>query len=153
MPDSQDARFTEGSVASVRMTLTVTRYHQQLLELAGILINEEQRHRYSLAVIVAHMACEMAVERVVAEVTAGVSRSPKMHGYNLGNETNLTIYTRLTGDEIQNRTSFWGKFEKSANRRNNIVHNRLIPSPEEAAESLVATTALIRYLEHRFGIG
>jgi len=145
-------------------------YHQQLLELAEELIKEEKRHRYSLAVIVAHMACEMAVERVMVEVAKGTKKLQKskigrifrhlrigfwnkqtvrMSGYNIGSPRNRVAYTKLTGDKIQQEKPMWDNFKKSVTRRNKIVHTRTIARQTEAQESLKATEALIEYLKQK----
>jgi hypothetical protein len=62
----------------------VVTYPQNLFSLARTLIDEG---RFSIAVIVAHMACEIATER-----------------------------SALTGDEVQT-AAFWQKFKESAQRR------------------------------------
>lgn len=129
--------------------LIITEYHEVLLNFAKSLVNQNP---YGISIVVAHMACEMAVERVMDQLTNGNAQSSKMYGYNLSNKDNRIIYTKYTKDEIQERTSFRKKFKESTVRRNNIAHHRHIATAEEAQESLEATTALIKYLEHRFGI-
>ena len=152
MPDSQEARFTEGTVASVRMGLKIITYPQQLLELAGELIKEEQRHRYSLAVIVAHIACEVAVERVIAQFTNGAPENAGMIGYSLRGDNNRKKYTALTGDSIQQGTAFWQKYKESVKWRNYIMHKHKVATLKEAEESHKAATAFVGYLEQKFRI-
>lgn len=128
----------------------VVTYPQNLLSLARMLIDEE---RFSIAVIVAHMACEIATERSLSEAFAAKGlqylETPVedfLNGYNLANKRIRKLYTALTGDEVQS-APFWQKFKESAQRRNNIIHGGTIVGRPEAEESCNAATDLVSHLK------
>jgi hypothetical protein len=87
--------------------LTVVTYPQKLLTMTRKLIDDGE---YSIAVVVAHMACEIAAERSFSEafVTKGIPdhlESAMMrfvNGRNLANGQIQKLYTALTGNEVQN---------------------------------------------------
>ncbi len=125
-------------------------YPQMLLNLAQRLIDEGQ---FSIAVIVAHMACEIATERSLSEafVAKGVqyledSVTDFLNGYNLANVRIRKLYTALTGDKLQSAV-FWENFKRSAERRNNIIHQGVIVEKTEAEESYKAATDLVAHLK------
>src|SRR5258708_11603512 len=100
-------------------------YSQILLRDASRFLSADE---YSIAVIVAHMACEVAVARKMsgALATRGVAdlQNPifdLLPGYNLGNERTRKLYTSLTGDEVHLQ-DFWKAFKESATPRNTIIH-------------------------------
>ena len=138
------------SITPNDVQLIVTEYHRVLFNFASELFN--QKRQYGITIVVAHMACEMATESVVAKFTNGAPQNANMYGYSLGSDNNLRKYVALTGDKIQQQISFWQKFKESADRRNNIMHNRHIATQNQAEESLRATNMFITYLEQKFGI-
>jgi hypothetical protein len=113
-------------------------YPQMLLNLAQRLIDEGQ---FSIAVVVAHMACEIATERSLEGSVTEV-----LNGYNLASDRIRKRYTELTGDKVQH-AAFWGSFKRSANRRNNIIHQGVIVEKTEAEESHKAATDLVAHLK------
>ena len=124
-------------------------YPARLLQEAQELIDQK---KYGLAVIVAHMACEVRVQRSLS--AAFKNRNiPEMEdpvvellsGYNLGNQRIRKVYNALTGDLVQD-APFWSKFMESAKRRNDIVHNGKTATEAEARESLEAATAFVAHL-------
>lgn len=105
--------------------LEVATYPRKLLSVARQLIEQGQP---SIAVIVAHMACEVATERRLSEafVTTGVQHlkdavTEFLNGYSLYNRKNRKLYEALTRDKVA-QTPFWPNFKKSAKRRNDIIH-------------------------------
>lgn len=124
-----------------------------VLEYARVLLQEVEelikQRKFSLGIIVAHMACEVAVERSLttafarrkiddlAEPIAGF-----LNGYNLANERLRNLYTALTGDAIEDEP-FWPGFKDSAKLRNLIVHKGRIATESDARESLQAATAFV----------
>jgi hypothetical protein len=129
---------------------TVNTYPQRLLKLTEKLIDDGE---FSIAVVVAHMACEVATERSLAEafVNRGIqhledSVSEFLNGYNLGNERLRKFYMALTGDQVQN-TTFWQAFKESATRRNNIVHSAHFATRAEAEASHQAAAELVAHLK------
>ena len=136
--------------AKATVETEVITYPQNLLALARMLVDEG---RFTIAVIVAHMASEIATERSLSEAfrTKGLeylepSVDEFLNGYNLANDRIRKLYTALTGDEIQNMP-FWQKFKESAQRRNGIVHGSLIVGKTEAEESYKAAADLVTYLK------
>ncbi len=124
-------------------------YPQTLLSAARSLIDDGQ---FSIAIVIAHMACEIASERVLSDAFAhkGIqyleeSLNDLLNGYSLANERLRTLYTALTGDEVQ-KQSFWQKFRESATCRNQIVHRGTIVGKAEAEESFKATSDLVAHL-------
>lgn len=122
--------------ASVSAELEFTTYPQTLLNLARSFI--DQGH-FDIAVVVAHMACEIAVERSISEafVCEGVQYleeaiTDMLNGYNLANSRVLKLYCALTEDNIQAQP-FWQAFIESGNRRNNIRNGNAPAFPSKAA--------------------
>lgn len=134
-----------GSVQAVVIT-----YPQTLLSAARSLIDSGQ---FSIAVVVLHMACEIATERTLSEafVKRGIqyleeSVEDLLNGYNLSNDRLRKLYTALTGDTVE-KQPFWLKFKDSARRRNGIVHEGKTVGKAEAEESFKAVSDLIAYLK------
>jgi hypothetical protein len=129
---------------------TIITYPQKLLTLARRLIDEKE---FSIAVVVAHVACEVATERSLTEafVNKGIPHLEEpvtelFNGYNLTNNRLRKFYTALTGDEVQ-KASFWEEFGKSASRRNKIVHSAHTVTEAEAEASHKAATDLVEHLK------
>jgi hypothetical protein len=129
---------------------TIITYPQKLLSLAQRLIGEGE---FSIAVVVAHMACEVATERSLTEafVKAGLPHledavSEFLNGYNLGTPRIRKLYTALTRDEVQN-APFWEEFKNSADRRNMVVHSTYTVTQAEAEASYKATKDLVAHLK------
>ena len=145
---SVQAHFTASE--NVTVQAEVITYPQNLLLLARALIDES---RFGIAVIVAHMACEIATERSLSEafVTKGLQYlegaiDEFLNGYNLANKRIRKLYVAMTGDEVQT-APFWDKFKESAQRRNNIIHSGAIVGKTEAEESYTAAAALVAHLK------
>jgi hypothetical protein len=112
------------------------------------------RRRFSLAVIVAHTACEIATERRLFELLAAKGtqyledwvRSALSGGYNLSNDRVRGLYTTLTGDEVQKDQPFWKDFTDSVKRRNDIVHRGNVVEKVHAEESYKTANDLLARL-------
>lgn len=138
------------AIASVASRFVLISYPQALLTLGRRLIDDSQ---FGTAVVVSHMACEIAVERSLSESFAkkGIQdlKEPVvdlLNGYSLANEKIRKLYTALTGDEIQQKP-FWPKFTESAKRRNHIIHQGKIVGKVEAENSFSAATDFVAHLE------
>jgi hypothetical protein len=136
--------------ATGSFTVVLISYPDKLLETAKRLFSEGE---WSIAVVVAHMACEVAVERTLSQAfkSRGIENledavTGMMSGYNLGNEKNCKLFIDLTGKAIKSE-AFWQKFAESATRRNKAIHEGRIATEQEATESLAATTAFVAYLK------
>lgn len=130
--------------------LTVTTYPQALLATANALF---ERGEYGIAVVVAHMACEVSVERTMTEAfgrkSIGELEEPILafiNGFNIATPRIRDFYTALTGDQIQQQ-QFWSAFKSSATLRNAIMHSSKIAGPADAAASLSAAAALVAHLK------
>ncbi|HXW48600.1 MAG TPA: hypothetical protein VEK31_04070 [Xanthobacteraceae bacterium] len=127
------------SLSGLEVDATVTTYPQKLLGLARKFIDEVEE--FALAIVVAHMACDIATERTCSEAFAakGISDLEDavkgfFNAYTLNSERIQNLYTALTADEIE-KAPFWGKFKASAKRRNKIVHSSATVTKTEAEES------------------
>jgi hypothetical protein len=126
-------------------------YPQILLSIARSLLGKNDDKLCGLATIIAHLACEVAIERSFSGSFArkGVESlegplADIMNGYNLANDKVLNFYTTLTGDAIKERP-FWGDFVRSAKRRDNIIRKGLIVGRTDAEETIKAASD---FLEH-----
>jgi hypothetical protein len=133
-----------------RATLTVTPYSETLLAKSQDLIAKGE---FSIAVVVAHMACEISAERAISQafVSKGIEYLEEsvlafLNGYNLANKRIRNLYNAATGREIQ-KQAFWQAFKESATRRNNAVHTGGIVTKAEAEDSYRAANDLVAYLK------
>ena len=127
-------------------------YPQILLGIGRFLLGKNDDKLYGLATIVAHLACEVAVERSFSDAFTrkGIQSleetvADALNGYNLANDKVRKMYTSLTGDEIQEQP-FWGTFLRSAKRRDNIIRKGLIVGRADAEESIEAAGAILAHL-------
>jgi hypothetical protein len=121
-------------------------YPRYLMNAARSLIDQGQP---SIAVVVAHMACEVATEQKLSEAfaTKGLQYleaavTDFLNGYNLASDKNRKLYVALTGDEVHN-AGFWPKFKASATRRNKIIHEGLNVDKAAAEDSYQAADNLL----------
>ncbi len=138
-----------GVHAQATVQTEVTTYPRTLLTVAPRLIDEGQ---FSLAVVVVHVACEVATEQRLSEafVRKGIQYlegwvENSISGYSLANNRIRELYTALTEDAVQN-ASFWQDFKKSAKRRNSIIHRGQIVTKADAEESYRAGDRLLMHL-------
>lgn len=134
---------------SATAELTVVTYPQTLLATSKGLIDGGQ---FGISVVVAHMGCEVSVERALSAAFASKGlqylEEPVLdflNGYNLGNDRNRRLYTALTGDQIEQQ-AFWADFKASATRRNNIIHNGSVVGKVEAESSHSAACTFVAHL-------
>jgi hypothetical protein len=127
-------------------------YPQILLGISRFFLGKNDDKLCGLATIVAHLSCEVAVERSFFDIFArkGVQSfeetvADALNGYNLANDKVSKLYTSLTGDEIQEQP-FWAAFVRSAKRRDNIVRKGLIVGRADAEESVRAASDFLAHL-------
>jgi hypothetical protein len=132
------------------VTGVVITYPEALLTKAQELITTGD---FSIAVVVAHMACEISAERAISRAFAvkGIGYLEEsvlafLCGYNLATHRIRNFYNAVTGNQIQDQ-SFWQAFKESATRRNNAVHRGRIVTKAEAEESYKAASDLVAYLK------
>jgi hypothetical protein len=137
--------------ASAVSQAEVDTYPQRLLTIAQRLIDEGQ---FGIAVVVSHMACEIATERSLSESFAakGVQILEDWvrnlhYGYNLANNRIRRLYTTLTGDNVQQQHTFWGKFKTSSKLRNKIIHGGALATKADAEASYEAAYDLVAHLK------
>jgi len=99
--------------------------HQDLLIEEACELHAAGKH--SLAVLVAHMACEVVTSRVIdaAFIKSAFSHMAEpmldfLNGYNLANSRIRAFYASLTGDDVT-QLPLWSKFQESARRRNKLL--------------------------------
>ncbi len=128
-------------------------YPQILLGIARFLLGKNDDKLCGLATIMAHLACEVAIERSLADAFArkGIQSledtvADILNGYNLANDKVRKLYISLTGDAIQEQP-FWERFLRSAKRRDSVIRKGLIVGREEAEESIAAAGDFLAHLE------
>jgi hypothetical protein len=131
-------------------SLTVIPYAETLLAKSQDLIAQGE---FRIAVVVAHMACEISAERAISQafVAKGIEYLEEsvfafLSGYSLANDRIRNLYNAVTGKEIQNQT-FWSAFKASAKRRNGSVHKGATITKAEAEDSYKAASDLVAYLK------
>lgn len=127
-------------------------YPQILLSITRFLLDKDDDKLCGIATIVAHVACEVAIERSLSDSFArkGIQSLEEsvagfLNGYNLANDKVRNLYTSLTGDEIQVQP-FWGDFLRSAKRRDHIIRKGLIVSRKDAEESFKAANDFLSHI-------
>jgi hypothetical protein len=146
----QQRLIIDGLTFEVKATGKVISYPQTLLSIAKGLID---RGQFGIAIIVCHMACEVAVERALSASFAarGIADLEEpveklLNGFNLGNHRTRKLYTALTKDQIEVAT-FWNDFTASAERRNKIIHRGATADKGEAEKSFKAASSLVGHLK------
>jgi len=136
--------------ASLTASAEVRTYPQALLLAARSLIDTGQ---HSIAVVVSHMACEVAAERAFCKAYAdkGIkyleeALSELLNSHNLGNDRTRKLYAALTGGIIQDQP-FWQEFKEPSKRRNHIIHRGLTVGKDEAEKSMQAASDLVAHLK------
>jgi hypothetical protein len=150
-PKLHQVDISISSRGMVTVQTEVVTYPQKLMTMSRSLIDEGQ---FSLAIVVAHMACEIATERSLSEAFAaqGVQILEdwvrgSINGYNLANDRVRSLYTTLTGDNVQQQSAFWQKFRTSSKLRNKIIHGGTIATKADAEASYKAANDLVAHLE------
>ncbi|MGC1950982.1 MAG: hypothetical protein WA970_00035 [Gammaproteobacteria bacterium] len=147
-----DAETGSYNITGSSATLTVLSYPQRLVRVADDLICGRE---FGIAVVVLHMAAEIAVEGCLSE--AFTTRDIRglegpisnfLNGYNLANDHIRKLFVAMTDDKIE-KQSFWQGFKESAKLRNEIMHKKKIATEEEARHSLDAVSELLRHLGHQ----
>jgi hypothetical protein len=108
--------------------------------------------KFEMAVVTAHMACEVATERSLSKALRELNKpglqeavTDLLNGYNLAREKTRKLYTALTGDQVAQQP-FWSDFKDSATRRNHIVHKGLTVVDMDAQKSVDAANRLVAHL-------
>jgi len=125
-------------------------YPEKLLTTAKDMI---EKGEFSIAVVVAHTACEISAERAIyrAFKAKGVDYLQQavedlLSGYNLANDLVRNLYNAVTDSRIQNQ-AFWQPFKESATVRNKAVREGGITTKAEAEASFNAASSLVKHLK------
>jgi hypothetical protein len=144
--------LTEAMAGSAVGYLEGATYPRILLSIARFLLAKNDDKLCGLATIMAHLACEIAVERSLSDSFArkGIQSLEEtvadiLNGYNLANDKVRKLYASLTGDEIQVQP-FWGSFLRSAKRRDDIIRKGLIVGRADAEESIASADGFLSHL-------
>ena len=122
--------------------MSFSTYPQQLITLAERLLREKE---FSISVVVAHVAAEIAAGRRLTEAFAARAIPDLKWGSILTNERLRSLYTALTGDAIANEP-FWSAFGPSRKLRNRIAHAGKVASQSDAERAIAVASAVIRHL-------
>jgi hypothetical protein len=144
--------LTEAIAGSAVGFIEGATYPQILLRIARFLLEKNDDKLCGLATIMAHLACEVAIEQTVSDALAGKgirsleeSLADALNGFNLSNDKVRNLYSSLTGDVIQGQP-FWDNFVRSAKRRDNIIRKGLIVGREDAEESIRTASDFLAHL-------
>ena len=144
--------LTEAIAGSAVSYVEGATYPQVLLSIARFLLAKNDDKLCGLATILAHLACEVAIERSLSDSFSrkGIQSLEEtvadvLNGYNLANDKVWNLYSTLTGDEIQEQP-FWTIFLRSAKRRDNIIRKGLIVGRADAEESIKAASDFLAHL-------
>jgi hypothetical protein len=124
-------------------------YPQRLITLAESLAAQDE---FSIAVVVAHMAAEIAASRKLGEAfeARGIADLEDaitgfFSGSNLANDRIRSLYSVLTTDSLTAQP-FWADFKKSCQLRNEIAHSGVIAARADAEMAIKAASSLIKHL-------
>lgn len=133
--------------------MTVITYPEQLLTEVQELIDKE---KFSLAVVVAQMACEISSERALTRAFADKgldyledSVSNLLPSRSIANERVRKLYDALAGGNVyEDLKHVWQSVKDLATLRNAAVHRGKICSKTEAETALKTATELVKYFNH-----
>jgi hypothetical protein len=123
-----------------------------LLGIARFLLGKNDDKLCGLATIVAHLACDVGIERSLSDSFArkGIQSleetvADALNGYNLANDKVCNLYASLTGDDIREQP-FWGAVVRSAKRRDDIIRKGLIVGRTDAEDTIKAASEFLAHL-------
>jgi hypothetical protein len=124
-------------------------YHGELLRAAK---RNLDAHEHAIALVTAHMACEVLTEQVISAAfkARGIDAledpvTDLLPSSNLANDRLLAVYVALTDDQIQTAT-FWQNFKETAKRRNGAVHRGRRITAEEGRIACETAEAMLAHL-------
>ncbi|QDU46591.1 hypothetical protein Mal52_51130 [Symmachiella dynata] len=146
-------------VASIVANAVIERHWTRLLETSKALIELEH---FAPAVIVAHTACEVIVQRAASKAfqerkIADLEREfdAVCRWQSLLEKEHCKLFKKLTGDEKLTEQKFWKKqptYKSSVERRNKVVHAGKDATKDEAEETLQICESFISYIEKTHGL-
>jgi hypothetical protein len=151
--ETEDALLQSGALEGKAVMSGPPRvsYSRQLLEVAKRLITQGD---FGIAIVVAHTACEIAVERALSQQLQSRKIDEMLEeaiegflsGYALTDNRARKLYAALTGDNIQ-QTTFWQRYEQSVGRRNRVVHRGATMEKTEAEASLQVVAEFVTHMK------
>jgi RNA polymerase subunit RPABC4/transcription elongation factor Spt4 len=140
--------------ASASATATVVYYQEKLLDLAASLINTNDRLQFGICVVIAHIACEVAVQRYLyqklkANKLEYLSESLEglFNGFSLIASAERKAFKTITGLDLS-KELFWKDYHSSVERRNKIIHTGQIETKENAQITIDVAKMLIARLKY-----
>jgi len=140
--------LTDG--VGVADAVTVVRYEDSLLQLASRLVEQNE---YGVAIVVAMMACEVAVQRAlsVGFEAKHIEYLEKpilgcMNGYSLLDNRNREFFRAVTGETLRPTPPFWTSYVDAVELRNDIIHDGKTAATEQAVNAIEAATQMVEYL-------
>lgn len=125
--------------------------HTVLLETSRQLL-DQARYR-SAAVVMAQTACEVFTEVAFATILKNMGLesldeplSKLARSFNLTNVRVRKLYVALSQDSIH-QTSFWNGYIELVELRNKVVHKGKLVTAQQARDSYLTATQMIRHLE------
>jgi hypothetical protein len=144
--------LTEAITGSSVGYLEGATYPQILLNIARFLLGKNDDKLCGLATIIAHLACEVAIERSLSDsfTRKGIQAledtvADVFNGITLANDKVWNLYASLSGDRIQDQP-FFGDLVRSSKRRDNIIRKELIVGRADAEESIKAASDFLAHL-------
>lgn len=126
-------------------------YHRALVDTAKRLLADNEP---AIALVTAHMACEIYVEQVMSaafqKANLGVLEDAVdelLPSRNLANKRVRDVYAAVTGDRQIQETPFWSKFKQSTELRNKAVHQGLRVSRDDADRACEVVAQVLEHLE------
>ena len=127
-------------------------YPQILLNIARFLLGKNDDKLCGLATIIAHLACEVAIERCMSDsfTRKGIQSledtvAAVLSGFDLADDKVWNLYASLSGDKIQDQP-FFGDLVRSSKRRDNIIRKGVIVGRADAEESIKAASDFLAHL-------
>ncbi|GEM_PF-2026663 len=141
----------ECKVPMARIEAVALHQHEMLLKKANEAVN---RNEYSLAIILAQVACELCVERAFILLFSFNKIDYLYHSVtnavfnytNLKNEKAKDIYKALSKDDI-GQASFWQSYKDHIKRRHKAAHQGTTFTKSEAEESCRVAKEFIDHID------
>lgn len=137
-------------VSGAEATLTVTTYPEALLAEVKDLTD---RGKFTLAVVVAQMACEISVERALRRAFSDRGFEDlqdtvmdMLPGRSITNDKVRKLYDRLTSNDVCKHLPWEGLILLNK-RRNGAIHGGQTYESSEASEALSVATKLVEYFK------
>lgn len=155
-PDSAATQYVSSvSLGDVMVSgkVTCSTYSQKLIEDAE---KQTAAGEHGLAVILAAMACEVAVNISFTQSfeDQGVQHLEKVvrdfiNGYSLSSDKKRKLFETMTGKDLASKP-WWGKYKQTTKKRNDIVHEGARATADEAKSAIAAATDMAKELGQWF---